>query len=507
MNNYEMDNYESKREIRNEKIKQKRKRQRVIIVGIIGLVTFVVIIAIIVAVSAKIARNAEQAVAENAAKEKTEKEAQELQLKREENTKKFLDECYVSVLPEDASVLVSNTNGETFAEWFFANYGDDVAEELMTATDDGDLTGTEIYASVGESLHVLADRYHGLLDDDETAAENNIYMREGKTESEAEITIAGDLCLAEDGFVLDHYDTVNDLTKCISPKILEITNQSDIFYLNHEYCISDQGAPLEGKYYTFRANPERMSILDQMGTDIVSLANNHVYDYGKNALLDTTDFLDEAGIPYVGGGKNIEEAKRPIYFIVNGIKIGFVGASNGEKIKYTPQATEDSPGILRAYDTTEYNQVIQKASKECDYLIAYIHWGTEDSNYYNSDQQNWGREFLNSGADIVIGGHPHVLQGMEYVDGKPIIYSLGDFWFNHETKYTGVLKLNIGFEGLKEMSFVPCLQTGYTTQYLDTAEDQEELYSFLENLSPNIEIDSKGVITQNVDISASRKVR
>ena len=107
----------------------------------------------------------------------------------------------------------------------------------------------------------------------------------------------------------------------------------------------------------------------------------------------------------------------------------------------------------------------------------------------------------------MIGGHPHVLQGMEYVDGKPIIYSLGDFWFNHETKYTGVLKLNIGFEGLKEMSFVPCLQTGYTTQYLDTAEDQEELYSFLENLSPNIEIDSKGVITQNVDISASRKVR
>ena len=134
---------------------------------------------------------------------------------------------------------------------------------------------------------------------------------------------------------------------------------------------------------------------------------------------------------------------------------------------------------------------------ECDYLIAYIHWGTEDSNYLNSDQQRWGREFLASGADIVIGGHPHVLQGIEYVDGKPIIYSLGDFWFNHETKYTGVLKLNIQYDGLKEMSFVPCLQRDFTTQYLHTEEEQRKLYDFLEGLSPNIQIDSKGIITES----------
>lgn len=316
-------------------------------------------------------------------------------------------------------------------------------------------------------------------------------------EKEAVIALAGDLCFAEDGFVLDHYDTVNDLNQCISPEILEVTNKADIFFINHEYCISDRGAPLEGKYYTFRAKPERMELLKQMGTDIVSLANNHVFDYGKEALLDTTDLLDAANIPYVGGGRNLEEAKRPVYLTVNGIKIGFVGASNGEKYKYTPQATETEPGIMRAYDTTAYNQIIREAKKECDYLIAYIHWGTEDTNDYNENQARWGREFLESGADIVIGGHPHVLQGMEYVNGKPIVYSLGDFWFNHETKYTGVLQLRITKDGLKEMSFVPCLQTGFTTQYLKTQEEQEALYSFLENLSPNIQIDSKGVITEN----------
>lgn len=474
------------REIR----KHKRRKQRNIMLGIIIFI-FIVAIAGIAAVVINQRNKQEELI-----KQKGEKKVQEVQKAQIESAKKLLDLCYASILSEDASVPAANTGEKSFSEWIFEHYPDEVKGKLLTASKDGELTEAEIYQSVGESLHVMSDRYRGLLKDEMTAAQKSIYLRDGRVKGEAEITIAGDLCLTEDGFVIDKYDTVNDLEKCISPKILEITNQSDIFYVNHEYAISDRGTPLAGKYYTFRAQPKRMELLKQMGTDIVSLANNHVYDYGKEALLDTTDLLDEAGIPYVGGGRNIAEAKRPIYFIVSGMKIGFVGASNAEKIRYTPQATEESPGILLAYDTAEYNQVIKEASKECDYLIAYIHWGTEDSNDYNSNQQKWGREFLNSGADIVIGGHPHVLQGMEYVDGKPIIYSLGDFWFNHETKYTGVLKLNVGFDGLKEMSFVPCLQTNFTTQYLDTEDEQEKLYSFLERLSPNIEIDAKGVITQ-----------
>lgn len=386
---------------------------------------------------------------------------------------------------------------QAIADWIYESYTENQLEKLSVAAEDSVLAASEIYESLGESIYVLKDRYAGYLEDEETAKQQNIYFKDDKGTESLTISIAGDLCLAEDGFVLDHYDTVNDLAKCISPEILDTLNQSDLFYVNHEYCISDRGTPLNGKYYTFRAKPERMELLKQMGTDIVSLANNHVFDYGEEALYDTADLLEKAGIPYVGGGRNIEEAKRPIYYIVNGIKIGFVAASNGERIKYTPQATETTPGILRAYDTTEYNEVIQKAAKECDYLIAYIHWGTEDSNYLNEDQQRWGREFLESGADIVIGGHPHVLQGIEYVNGKPIVYSLGDFWFNHETKYTAVLKLQISQNGLEEMSIVPCLQTGFTTQYISDNQKQEEFYSFLEDLSIGVEIDGNGVFTES----------
>ena len=469
------------------KRRKQRRRKRNMIIGVIILLLLLIVFLVIVIINKPKEQNEIKEV---------HKEIQKIQEAESENAKKLLEQCYSSVLSKDKTSFDASVNDKTFSEWLFENFPEKKIEKLLDAAKDHELSEAEIYHSLGESLHVLSDRYEGLLKDAETASQNHIYIREGKVKGEVEITIAGDLCLTEDGFVIDKYDTVNDLKQCISPEILRITNESDLFYINHEYTISDRGTPLAGKYYTFRAKPERMNLLKEMGTDIVSLANNHVYDYGEEALLDTADLLDEAGIPYVGGGRNIAEAKQPVYFVINGMKIGFVGASNGEKIRYTPQATEESAGILRAYDTTEYNQVISEASKECDYLIAYIHWGTEDSNYLNSEQQKWGREFLASGADIVIGGHPHVLQGIEYVDGKPIIYSLGDFWFNHETKYTGVLKLNIQYEGLKEMSFVPCLQTNFTTQYLERSEEQEELYDFLEELSPNIQIDSQGIITQ-----------
>lgn len=408
--------------------------------------------------------------------------------------------CYESFLKVkggtvEASAGSGKKETKAFGNWFMEAYpdGKDVVLKKAKA---GKVSEADIYAAAGETMHVAYDRYKGYLDNAKTAKKRGIYVKDGKPGKAAEVVIAGDLCFAEDGFVLDHYDTVDDLSECIAPEILKISNDADVFYLNHEYSISDRGEALEGKLYTFRAKPKRMELLKEMGTDLVSLANNHVYDFGEDAMLDTMDLLDKAKIQYVGGGRDIDEAKRPIYFVVNGIKIGFVAATNAEVVYYTPAAVEDSPGVLEAYDTAEYNQVIEDAAGECDYLIAYIHWGPEDTNYYEQYQHDMGKEFLDAGADIVVGGHPHVLQGMEYIDGKPVVYSMGDFWFNDETKYTGLLKLDINSKGLKEMSFVPCLQTEYTTQYISDKEEQEEFYNFFEELSPNAKLDDKGVFSE-----------
>ena len=412
----EFEQAEERRKRQREEIKQKRIRQLRRRMTISGCILLCIIIAL-------------AAFAVNVAKKKKLAAEQKKQLEQEiAQMNESLNDCYNTFLT-DNGVSAEKSDVTAFTKWLEKNYSEEMDDLFPVYQKNKKITAQDIYDSFGATLHVLSDTYEGKLKDEATAAKNHIYEKKAAENGTVQITAAGDLCLEEDGYVLDYYDTVNDLSKCISKTILDQTNAADIFFLNHEYCISDRGTPLEDKYYVFRAKPERMKLLEQMGTDIVSIANNHIYDYGADAMDDTIDLLDQAKITHVGGGTNLDEAKQPTYYIINGIKIGFVAASEGEQYKFTPEATDSTTGILASYDTTEYNQVIADASKECDYLIAYVHWGTEDEDMYNSTQTEHGKEFLKSGADIVIGGHPHVLQGIETYKGRNIVYSLGNFCF------------------------------------------------------------------------------
>ena len=213
------------------------------------------------------------------------KKQETLKQEQLENGKQEVEELYQSYLAErEEAVPAAVEEMQSFSDWFFETYPEKAKKEVLELASDGKLTKESVYHAAGESMHVAYDRYKGYLNDAETAKQYGIYERDGKKEEQAEVTIAGDLCFAEDGFVLDHYDEVNDLAQCISPKLLEITNASDIFYVNHEYAISDRGASLAGKYYTFRAHPKRMELLKEMGTDLVSLSINHVYVYGEDAF-------------------------------------------------------------------------------------------------------------------------------------------------------------------------------------------------------------------------------
>lgn len=236
---------ENQRRIQRERRRQKRRRQRNLTIGVIVIVICTLLSSITI-----IFQNRKKQ--EELAIKEEQRELQNLQDKEIEYAKELLEQCYHSVLSEDTAVSVAETNDKSFSEWLFESFSENKIEKLLVATKDGELSEIEIYHSMEETLHVLSDRYEGLLKDMETAAQNNIYIREGKVKGEAEITIAGDLCLTEDGFVIDKYDTLNDLKQCISPEILKITNESDLFYINHEYTISDRGTPLAGKYYTFR---------------------------------------------------------------------------------------------------------------------------------------------------------------------------------------------------------------------------------------------------------------
>lgn len=314
------------------------------------------------------------------------------------------------------------------------------------------------------------------------------------------VCFAGDINLDEAWCTTQYLNQQeNGIRDCISEELISHMNQADVMCLNNEFTYSLGGAPLEGKAYTFRANPERVKILQELGVDIVKLANNHVYDYGSQALLDTFATLEAAEINYVGAGRNLQEAMEPVYIELDGKTVAFVAASRAEKYKMTPQATEDTPGILRCYDTTLFLETIAKAKENADFVLAYVHWGTEYSYELEDVQLTTGKAYLDAGADVVIGAHSHCLQGMEYYNGKPIIYSLGNYWFNEKTLDTMLLDLHFygdDMGGNIEVKVIPAVQSGFCTKIVTQDAEQERIYSFLEGISVNVEIDENGIVKE-----------
>lgn len=133
---------------------------------------------------------------------------------------------------------------------------------------------------------------------------------------------------------------------------------ADVLLCNNEFSISDRGSPMPGKRFTFRAKTDNVSMWHQLGADIVGLANNHCFDYGEEAFIDTLDTLTEAGIPYVGAGRNIREAMEPRFFLAGGMKIGYIACTRAEKHILTPGAGENSPGVLCCYEPELAEQAI-----------------------------------------------------------------------------------------------------------------------------------------------------
>jgi poly-gamma-glutamate synthesis protein (capsule biosynthesis protein) len=336
---------------------------------------------------------------------------------------------------------------------------------------------------------VLKDLYTG-------AAEktDNIYVS-GAAGSPVTLAFTGDICLADDWENMAVYKKSGiSLSGCITGGLLDIMNAADLMYINNEFTFSDRGEPLENKYYTFRASPANVILLSEMGVDVVSLANNHVYDYGSLAFADTLETLDKTGIPYIGAGFDIVDASKPRYFIVNGIKIAFVAASRAEKYIMTPEAKENSGGILRTYDPRRFIAVIAEAKANADYVIACPHWGTENSAVLEEAQTTQARQYIDAGADAVVGSHTHCLQGIEFYKDCPIMYSLGNFWFNHEKGDTALLEIKID-GGILSLSLVPCLQDGGITSSAAGTDEGERILKYIESISASVTIDEAGRVT------------
>lgn len=233
-------------------------------------------------------------------------------------------------------------------------------------------------------------------------------------------------------------------------KIADDLKQADVLFGNLESVISDKGKKV-GSIYSFRADPKAIEGLIYAGFDVLSVANNHIFDYGREAMEDSFLRLKQAGIDYVGGGFSEKEAHSPLIKEVKGIKIAFLAYTNlGSKYW---QAKENNSGI--AWLDERIGEDIKVAKSQADLIIVSMHWGEEYEPQPNSEQKYFTRLAVDSGADLVVGHHPHIVQLIEECKGGYVAYSLGNFvfdqGFSEETMRGLILEVLIEDAKIKEV--------------------------------------------------------
>ncbi|MBQ8518111.1 MAG: CapA family protein [Agathobacter sp.] len=383
---------------------------------------------------------------------------------------------------------------ESFLHWVSNNFGDDAVMDIAYRLYEGYIDEELWYTYTDNSMHVLWLMYCRDLGFSTYQLEH-VHWQECADENVVTIDLTGDINLADDWYTMQVAGTKNNgIYDCISEEVVQELQSADISVINNEFVFSDGGERQENKAYTFRAKTANVSFLSAFGADLANLANNHVYDFKASGLLDTIATLKGYGIETMGAGANLAEAKTIQYYVANGKKIAFVSATEIEKYyRFTKEATETEAGVLKTLEPTIFNQVIAEAKDNSDYVIASVHWGTEGSYKYNTSQYNLAKSFVEAGADAVIGGHPHRVQGIEYIDGVPVCFSLGNFWFSTGTLYTTIAQVQIDDEGELALRMLPCMQQDLIT-YMLSGEEADRFYKFMADISKNIVIDKNGFV-------------
>ena len=388
---------------------------------------------------------------------------------------------------QNACTVLTEAAGRTIPRQFLESLERETVDQMVAQAEEG----VKPITVNGETLNVLFSRFTGEIDGKKVidlGTNGNTYF---------ELGFGGDINFTTDGYIMPHAQNyVNGVLDCIDTEFKDAMKAVDIMMLNNEFTYSKRGTPTPNKQFTFRADPSSVKYLTLMGVDIVSLANNHTYDYGPDSFADTIETLDNAAIPFVGAGSNIDEASQSVSFIINGCKVAYLSASRAENLRLTPVATTTSEGICGCYgESEEFIENIEKTAAKNDYVIVYVHWGTEYSTDLQNAQKELARKYIDAGADAVIGAHPHILQGMEFYNGKPIVYSLGNFLFSTKTLDSGMAVLRIEGENIG-LKFMPGRQINSELKYMKVETERKVLFNRLVSISPSpIKIDSEGNVT------------
>ena len=218
---------------------------------------------------------------------------------------------------------------------------------------------------------------------------------------------------------------------------------------NLECPIATSGTPLANKIATFRAHPRVLRVLAGR-FDALAVANNHSSDYGREAFVDTLDLLAGQRIAAFGGGRNLEQAHQPLWIERRGLRIAVLAYNEFKPRSF--EAGADWPGIAWSEDSHVVADIRAARAAGADLVIPFMHWGWEREPQASARQRQLARLMIDAGADLVVGGHAHVTQGVEYYRGRLIVYSLGNFvfdGFDYAAARSGwVLRLTLDGSGL-----------------------------------------------------------
>jgi poly-gamma-glutamate synthesis protein (capsule biosynthesis protein) len=240
--------------------------------------------------------------------------------------------------------------------------------------------------------------------------------------------------------------------------IYSVLGQADFTALNLETSVTSRGTP-QPKTYHFRTSPAAFTALRDAGVDLVTMANNHVLDYGLTGLADTLAAARASGLPYVGIGTDAAAAWAPYVTTIKGTNVAFIGVSQVAELASSWVATDSRAGEANAINLRRTLAAVRAARRLASVVVVFMHWGTEGQSCPDSNQLTLAPKLAAAGATIIVGAHAHMLQGSGWLHHTFVAYGMGNFlWWEHSySTATGVLELTLHTHGPVTARFVPAI--------------------------------------------------
>lgn len=247
--------------------------------------------------------------------------------------------------------------------------------------------------------------------------------------------------------------------------LFDAFQNDDLTIVNLECSPSALGTPWD-KPWTFRCDPDALPSMAAAGVEVANLANNHGMDFGMDAMLDGRNNLRAVGIQPVGTGANRTEAYTPSVHTVNGWRIAVIGSGGVNPETGSWIATDTKPGMTSGDNTESIAEAIRAAKEIADIVLVTAHWGKNDETTVKSFERRQAEAWIEAGADGIFGHHQHRLLPLEWIDGRPVAFGLGNFvWQAHpaEARRTAIAQFVFDADGSVDACLVPVVieRTGH----------------------------------------------